>query len=153
MRTGSCGIGFGIDALEAQGLFAHAAPDDALEAHKGPAANKQNICSVDGGEFLVRVLAPSLRGNVGHGALEDLEQGLLHALAGDVASNGRVLVLAANLVDFVDIDDALLGAGDVAVGSLKELQDDVLDILAHVAGLGKGGGVHNGEWPRSAERR
>ncbi len=35
--------------------------------------------------------------------------------------------------------------GDVAVGGLQQLEDDVLHILAHVAGLGQGGGVHNGE--------
>jgi hypothetical protein len=40
-------------------------------------------CSSD--EFLLRVLAAALGGNVGLGALNDLEQGLLHALAGNIA--------------------------------------------------------------------
>jgi len=80
------------------------------------------------GEFLVRVLAAALRRHVGHRALEDLEQGLLHALAGNVASNRGILILAADLVDLVDVDDALLGARHVAVGSLQQLEDDVLDV-------------------------
>ena len=39
----------------------------------------------------------------------------------------------------------LLGLLDVVVGRLDELQEDVLDVLAHIAGLGEGGGVGDGE--------
>jgi len=49
--------------------------------------------------------------------------------------DGGILVLAADLVDFVDVDDALLGAIHVAVGGLQQLEDDVFHILAHIAGL------------------
>jgi hypothetical protein len=52
-----------------------------------------------------------------------------------------VLGLAADLVDFVDVDDAALGPLDVVVRRLQEPQHDVLDVLAHVAGLGQGGGI------------
>ncbi len=65
--------------------------------------------------------------------------------ARDVAGDRRVLVLAADLVDLVDVDDALLALLHIAIGRLQQLQDDVLDILAHVAGFGQGGGVHDGE--------
>ena len=41
----------------------------------------------------------------------------------------------ADLVDFVDIDDALLRLGHVAIGGLQQLQNDVLDVLADVARL------------------
>ena len=74
-----------------------------------------------------------------------LSKRLLHAFAGDVAGDGGVLVLAADLVDFVDVDDALLGAGDVAVGGLQQLEDDVLDVLADVAGFSERGRVDDGE--------
>src|SRR5262249_8944640 len=77
------------------------------------------------------------RGDVGDGAFEDFEQRLLHAFAGDVAGDRGVLVLAADLVDFVDVDDALLGLLDVAARGLQELQDDVLDVLTDVAGFGQ----------------
>src|SRR5207302_2460297 len=43
-------------------------------------------------------------------------------------------------------DDSALGAADVEVRSLDEAQQDVLDVLAHVAGLGETGGVGDGEW-------
>ena len=134
-----------VSGLEAEGLLADAAADDLLQADECAAADEEDVGRVDDGELLVRMLAAALRGNVGDGAFEDLEQGLLHAFAGDVAGDGGVLVLAADLVDLVDVDDAGLGAGDVAVGGLEELEDDVLDILADVAGLGEGGGVDDGE--------
>ena len=109
------------------------------------AADEQNVGGVDGSEFLVRMLASALRRNVGHRAFKNLEQRLLHAFTGDVAGDGRVLVLAADLVDFVDVDDAGLRAGDIAVSGLQQLEDDVLDILADIAGFGKRRGVHDGE--------
>jgi hypothetical protein len=66
---------------------------------------------------------------------------LLHALAGDVTRNRRVLALAGDLVDLVDIDDARFGALDIVVGGLDEFEQDVLDILADVASFCERGGV------------
>ena len=130
---------------EAHALPAHAALDDLLEAGEGAAADEQHVGGVDGEELLVRVLAPALRRHAGHRALEDLQQRLLHALAGDVARDRRVVRLARDLVDLVDVDDAGLGALDVEVGGLDQLEQDVLDVLAHVAGLGERRGVGDGE--------
>ena len=53
--------------------------------------------------------------------------------------------LRRDLVDFVDVDDAALRPLDVVVGGLQQLQDDVLDILADIAGLGQRRGVRHGE--------
>ena len=53
--------------------------------------------------------------------------------------------LRRNLVDFVDVDDAALGALDIVVGRLQQLQDDVLHVLADIAGFGQRGGVGHGE--------
>ena len=93
----------------------------------------------------MRVLASALRRHVGNRALDDLQQRLLHALAGDVARDRRVVALAGDLVDLVDVDDAALGALDVVVGRLDEVQEDVLDVLADVAGLGQRRRVGDGE--------
>ena len=65
------------------------------------------------------------------------KQALLDALAGDVARDRRVVRLARDLVDLVDVDDPALGARDVEVGGLDEAQQDVLDVLADIAGLGQ----------------
>jgi len=55
------------------------------------------------------MLASALRRNIRDRALDDLQQRLLHALAGDVARNGGILALAGDLVDLVNVDDAALG--------------------------------------------
>ena len=91
------------------------------------------------------MLASALGRHVGHGAFEHLEQGLLHALAGNVAGDRDVLAGLADLVDFIDVEDAPLGGLDVEVGRVQELQQQVLHVLAHVAGLGQRGGVADGE--------
>ena len=110
-----------------------------------PPQMNRMLRGVDLQELLLRVLAAALGRHVGDRALDDLEQRLLHALAGDVAGDRRVVALARDLVDLVDVDDAALGPLDVVVGVLQQLEDDVLDVLADVAGLGQGGGVGDGE--------
>jgi hypothetical protein len=91
------------------------------------------------------MLAPALGRHARDRALHDLQERLLHALARDVAGDRRVVGLAADLVDLVDVDDAALGALDVVVGRLEQLQDDVLDVLADIAGLGQRRRVRHGE--------
>ena len=83
------------------------------------------------------MLAPALRRHRGDGAFHDLQQRLLHALARHVAGDRGVVGFAGDLVDLVDIDDAALRPLDIVVGGLQQLQDDVLDILADIAGLGQ----------------
>jgi len=53
--------------------------------------------------------------------------------------------LAGDLVDLVDVDDPGLGLLDVVVGGLDQLQQNVLHVLADVAGLGQGRGVGDRE--------
>ena len=139
--VGACGC----SAAKPTPLLADAALDDLLDAGERAAADEQDVGGVDLDELLVRVLAPALGRHRGGGALEDLQQRLLHALAGDVTGDRRVLALAGDLVDLVDVDDAGLGLLDVVVGGLDQLEQDVLDVLADVAGLGERGGVGDGE--------
>ena len=54
---------------------------------KRAAADKEDIRRIDMDEFLMRVLASALRRDIRYRSLEELEQRLLHALAGDVARN------------------------------------------------------------------
>ena len=104
--------------------FLPSAPrNDLVEPDERSSANEQDVGGVDRGEFLVRMLAPALWRNVGDCPFENLQQRLLHAFARNIASDGWVLVLASDLVDFVDIDDAGLGAAHVAIGCLQQLQE------------------------------
>src|SRR5439155_20806735 len=100
---------------------------------------------VDLDEVLVRMLPTALGRNVRDGSLEDLEERLLDTLARHVARDRRVVALAGDLVDLVDVDDAALRAVEVEVGGLDETQEDVLDVLADVAGLGEAGRIGDGE--------
>ena len=91
------------------------------------------------------MLAAALRRHGGDRAFHDLQQRLLHALARHVAGDRRIVGLARNLVDLVDVDDAALRPLDIVVGGLQQLQDDVLDVLADIAGFGQRRGVGHGE--------
>src|SRR5688500_15741964 len=91
------------------------------------------------------MLAPALRRHAGDGAFDQLQQRLLHAFAGHVAGDRRVFALARDLVDLVDVDDALLRLLDIVVALLQKFLDDVLHVLADVAGFGERGGIGHGE--------
>jgi hypothetical protein len=54
--------------------------DDLFQAGERAAADEQDVGRVDLQEVLVGVLAPALGRHAGHGAFDQLEQGLLHAL-------------------------------------------------------------------------
>src|ERR1700736_5395034 len=116
---------------------APAGGNDLLQPRERAAADEENVGGVDLQELLLRMLAAALRRNRGNRALHDLQKRLLHALPRDVPGDRRVVGFAADLVDLVDIDDAALGALDIVVGRLQQLQDDVLDVLADIAGFGQ----------------
>ena len=130
---------------ETDGLLAQPPGDDVLQAHERPAADEEDVRGVHLDVLLFGMLASALGRHVGHRSFEHLQEGLLHALAGDVAGDGDVLAGLADLVDFVDVDHAPLGRLEVEVGGVQELQEQVLHVLAHVAGLGERGGVADGE--------
>ena len=60
--------------------------DDLVEADERPAADEQDVARVDLEVLLLGVFPPPLRGDVRDRPLEQLEQGLLHPLARDVAA-------------------------------------------------------------------
>ena len=130
---------------EADAAVADAGLDDLVEAGERAATDEQDVRGVDLDELLVRVLAAALGRHRRGRALEDLEQRLLHTFARHVAGDRRVLGLAGDLVDLVDVDDAGLGLLDVVVGGLDQLEEDVLDVFADVARFGERGGVGDRE--------
>ena len=131
--------------IEADGAFAKAFGDDFFEVDECAAHNEEDILGVDLDILLVGVLAAPFRRDVGDGPFDDFEEGLLNAFAGNVAGDRDVAVGFADLVDLIDVDDAVLGARDVVVGGLEEAEDDVFDIFPDIARFGQSGGVGNGE--------
>ena len=135
------------DALlgEADGAFAQSAADDVVESDERAAADEEDVARVHLDVLLLGMLPSALRRNVGDRAFEHFQQCLLNALARDVAGDRDVLAGLADLVDFVDVEHAALGRFDVEVGGVKQFQQQVLDVLADVAGLGQRGGIADGE--------
>lgn len=68
--------------------------DHLVQPGERAAADEQDVLGVHLQEFLLRMLAPALRRNACHGAFDQLQQGLLHAFAGHIAGDRRVLALA-----------------------------------------------------------
>src|SRR5258708_19737574 len=131
--------------MEAERAASGALLDNFSEGKKGAGGDKENVGGIERRKLLVGVLAAGLGRHVGDGAFQNLEQRLLDTFTGDIAGDRRVFVFLGDFVDLVDIDDALLGFLHVAIGGLQELQDDVFDVFADVAGLRQRSGVDNGE--------
>src|SRR5690554_3265020 len=91
------------------------------------------------------MLAPTLRRYRSCGALDQFQQRLLHTLARNITGNRRVIRLARDLVDLIDIDDAPLGLLHIVIALQQQLLNDVLDIFTHVARLCQSRGIGNGE--------
>ena len=91
------------------------------------------------------MLAAALRRYIGHGAFDDLEQSLLDSLAADISGDGRILRLSRDLIDLIHIDDAVLRPLDIPVGRLDQLEQNVLHILAYIAGFCQCSRVGDGE--------
>ena len=116
-----------------------------VEARERATTDEQDAGGVDLQEFLLRVLAATLRRHAGNGAFDQLQQGLLHAFAGHITGNRRIFRLAGNLVDFVDVDDAALRLLDVVITLLQQALDDVLDVFTDITGFGEGGRISDRE--------
>ena len=90
---------------------------DLLEALEGPAQDEEDVGRVDLDEFLVRVFPSALGRHRRLGALEDLQQGLLDALARDVTRRrGRLGDARGQLVNLVQIGNAALCPFQIAAG-------------------------------------
>ncbi len=59
------------------------------------------------------MLSTTLRRNGSNRAFHQLQKRLLDTFTADITRDGRVVRLAGNLVDFVDIDDATLRPLDI----------------------------------------
>src|SRR5205085_11869093 len=91
------------------------------------------------------MFASALRRDIANGPFEDFEQGLLDTFARDIASDGDVFGLAGDLIYFIDVNDAALGALEIVIGILEKAQDDIFDVFTDIAGFGESGGIGNGK--------
>ena len=86
---------FGLHiGIKADHTLAHASLDDLIQSIERTAADEQHIGGIKRNEFLMRMLTSALRRYVRDRTLQNLQQRLLHALAADIARDGRILRLA-----------------------------------------------------------
>ena len=97
-------------------------PEDVAEADKGAAANEQHARGID----VVAALQLDRR------TFHDLEQGVLHPLAGGPTCLGAG---GLELIHFVDEDDAALRLVEITAGLFDQALQDGLDLLADILGL------------------
>src|SRR5690349_16401431 len=99
-------------------------PEPALnrlfEANKRPTANEENVGGIHPDVLLLRMLSAPLRRNVAYSAFQDLQQRLLNAFAGHIASDRNVFSFSGDLVDLIDVNDAHLRPLDIVVRVLKQ---------------------------------
>src|SRR3546814_4770508 len=81
-------VGSGDMRAESDRLALQPVADDLVQPGERAAADEQDVGGVDLQELLLGMLAPALRRHGGGGALHDLEERLLDALARDVAGDG-----------------------------------------------------------------
>ena len=133
-------------SAETDAAGTHAGCDAVVDIIEGASHDEENVRGINLNIRVRRVLASALRRYGRHGALNNLQQRLLHALTGHVTGDGEVLAaLAGNLVDLVNVDDAALSLSNIAVSGIDEAQQNVLHVVTHVARLGEGGCVDQGE--------
>ena len=77
------------------------------------------------------------RGDVGF--LHELEEVGLDAAARDVA--GGVTDSAGDLIDFVDVNNSVLGALHITIGAPDQFANEIFNIAANVSGFGEFSGV------------
>ncbi len=127
----------GLDIrLKAKRLVSKTLLDDLFQSNECSAADEQNVRRIELLKVLLRMFSAAACRDIGNGTLEDLQQRLLDTFARHIACDRWIVVLAADLIDLVNIDDALLGLFKIAAGRLDEAKQDILDIFADIACLG-----------------
>ena len=69
----------------------------------------------------MRMLSASLRRNAGNGSLQDFKKRLLYAFAGHVAGNGNIFCLFGDLVDLINVNNAVLRTVYIVISRLDQL--------------------------------
>ena len=136
---------FGAEANGRIG-FLQAFGDDVFDADEGTADDEQDVLRVDLDGRGLRMFALAVGRELDDVAFEHFEEGLLYAFMTRVGRDGVVGTgLSRNLVELIEVDDAVLGFLDVLVGSVIEVADGDFDIGADEAGFCEARGIRDGE--------
>ena len=67
------------------------------------------------------MFATTLRRDRRSGAFDELQQGLLNTFAGYVTGNRWIIRFARNLINFVNVNDAIFGFFDIIIAFLQQV--------------------------------
>mmetsp|Transcript_27210 Transcript_27210/g.75064 ORF Transcript_27210/g.75064 Transcript_27210/m.75064 type:complete len:333 (+) Transcript_27210:352-1350(+) len=130
---------------KSNGCGIHASINDPFQARVGSSANKEDIGGVNLQEFVARILATGVLGHINDGSFHNFEQRMLHPFTRNVSRNGDISSRFSNLVNFVNVDNALLGAFDVVSRFDVQLVENAFHVFSDVTRLGETGGIGNDE--------
>src|SRR5687767_12162322 len=94
--------------LEAERLVPHPSFNNLLKSNERAAADETAVGRVELREFLLWMLAAAASRDVRRRAFKYLQECLLDTFTRNVASDRRVIVFPADLIDLVNVDDSLL---------------------------------------------
>ena len=80
----------------------------------------------------MRMLSSALRRNTCYRSFNNLQQCLLNTFTGYITGNGYILTLLADLIDFINIDNAILRTFNIIICCLNQFQKNILDIFADI---------------------
>ena len=103
--------------------------------------DKQYIPRIYMDIVLIGVFTATLWRNIDHRSFQKFQQTLLHALTAYVTRDGRIIALARYLINLIYKDNAPLCRFQVIIGHLQQTTENTLNVLAHVTGFRKHGGV------------
>ena len=129
--------------VEADGGTIRASLDDLIQTVESTTADEQDVGGVDLDHFLLGVLTAALRGNTGNGTLQNLQQCLLDAFAGNVTGDGGIFALTGDFIHLINVDNTGLGTLHIKISGLEQAKQDIFHIIAHITGFRECGRVGN----------
>ena len=82
------------------------------------------------------MLSSALRGNIGNGSLKDFKKRLLNTLARNISGYRGIFGFPCYFVNFIDINNSVLGLFDIIIRRLNKAKKNILDIFSDIACFG-----------------
>ena len=120
--------------------------DNLIQTFKCSTTDKEDIRCINLNQFLMWMLSSALWRYISNRTFQNLQQCLLHTLARYITGNGWILGFSGNLVDLINVDNAILCTLDVSICCLNDLQKNILYIFSDISRLCQSCCISNGKW-------
>ena len=95
--------------------------------------------------LLLGMLTTALWWNAGNSAFNNFQEGLLNPFTRYITGDGDILPFFGNLINLIYIDDTPFCPVNVEIRRLKELEQNIFNILSHITGLSQGCRISDGK--------